>query len=84
MDEDLWLADPADHWKDAEWKTRDTIRRVNEHLEMALELAPRDLLLRMRANFLLDRRMTDFVARIDRQLERRFGIRPGEPSSSDS
>jgi hypothetical protein len=32
----------------------------------------------MRVNFLLDRRMTDVVARIDRRLEQRFGIRPGE------
>ena len=56
---------------------------LNEHVEMALEVAPQDLLLRMRASFLLDRRMIDFVARIDRQLERRFGFRPGEPSATD-
>jgi hypothetical protein len=58
--------------------TCDTIRRVNEHLEKAFALAPRDLLFQMRASFLRDRPLPDYVARIDRQLDRRFGIHPGE------
>jgi len=83
VEDDSWQPDPADFWKDGEWQTRDLIRRIDEGLEMAFAMAPRELLLKIRAGYLSDRRMTDYVEMIDRQLERRFGIRPGD-SAPDS
>jgi hypothetical protein len=84
VEDDLWQSDPADSWKDATWKARDAIRLMNEYIELSLEMLNRDQLLSMRAKFISDPRMTAAITRIDRQLERRFGFRPGEPTSSDS
>lgn len=79
MDEDdFWEPDPADHWKDEEWKARDAIRRMNELLDLVFETVPQNMLLQFRSSCNSDCRFTDFRDRMDRQLERRFGIRPGE------
>ncbi len=83
MDDDSWKPDDADYWKDAEWKARDAIRFMNECLREVYRTIPRESLFRIRAKFASDPRMTDWVAMIDEQLERRFGLKGGE-STPDS
>lgn len=75
MDDDSWKPDDADYWKDADWKARDAIRFMNECLQEIFRMATRDLLLRFRALYASNRRMADYAALVDEQLERRFGLK---------
>lgn len=83
MDDDSWKPDDADYWKDPDWKARDAIRFANECMQEVFRTVPRDLLLRLRAQYASDRRMTDYLAMIDEQLEHRFGLKGGGSASDN-
>lgn len=76
---DGWQSDDdrADDWKDPDTKAREAIAFMLECQLAIVRMSSRPMLLDLRTKFHRDRRMADFIAMIDQELDRRASDEAG-------